>query len=93
MDDYSRFILAHKIQRDMTAASFIEGVQETVDNTSMNEVRVADRTKLLSGNGSVYVSRAYYDYLHLVGITRILATPNNLQTNGKWERYHQTHQA
>ena len=44
MDDYSRFILAHKLQRDMTADSFIEVVQEAVDKTGMTEVPVADRT-------------------------------------------------
>ena len=35
MDDYSRFILAHKLQRDMTSDSFIEVVQEAVDETGM----------------------------------------------------------
>ena len=51
MDDYSRFILAHKLQRDMTSDSFIEVVQEAVDKTGMTEVPVADRTRLLSDNG------------------------------------------
>jgi transposase InsO family protein len=56
----------------------------------MNEVPVADRTRLLSDNGSGYVSRAFRDYLHLVGIKHILAAPYHPQTNGKLERYHQT---
>ena len=55
MDDYSRFILAHKLQRDMTTDSLIEVVQEAVDKTGMTEVPVADRTSLLSDNGSGYV--------------------------------------
>ena len=50
MEDYSRFILAHKLQRDMAS-------------------------DLLSDNGSGYVSRAFGDYLRLVGIRHILATP------------------
>ena len=90
MDDYSRFILAHKLQRDMTSDSFIEVVQDAVDKTGMTEVPVADRTSLLSDNGSGYVSRAFGDYLRLVGIRHILATPYHPQTNGKLERYHQT---
>ena len=90
MDDYSRFIIAHKLQRDMTSDSFIEVVQDAVDRTGMAEVPVADRTKLLSDNGSGYVSRAFGDYLRLVGIRHILATPYHPQTNGKLERYHQT---
>ena len=56
MDDYSRFILAHKHQRDMTADSFIEVVQEAVDRTGMDDVPITDRTRLLSDNGLGYVS-------------------------------------
>ena len=89
MDDYSRFILAHKLQQDMTADSFIDVVQD-VDRTGITEVSVADRTSLLSDNGSGYVSRAFRDYLQMVGIRHILATPFHPQTNGKLERYHQT---
>jgi putative transposase len=90
MDDYSRFILAWKLQRDMTADSLIEVVQLAVDATGMTEVPVEDRTSLLSDNGSGYVSRAFGDYLHLVGIHHILASPFHPQTNGKLERYHQS---
>ncbi len=90
MDDYSRFILAHKLQRDMTADSFIEVVQEAVDRSGMDRVPVTDRTRLLSDNGPGYVSRAFRDYLGLVGIKHILATPFHPQTNGKLERYHRT---
>jgi len=90
MDDYSRFILAHKLQRDMTSDSFIEVVQEAVDETGMTEVPLADRTTLLSDNGPGYISRAFNDYLHLVGIRHILAAPYHPQTNGKLERYHQS---
>jgi len=90
MDDYSRFILAWKLQRDMAADSLIDVVQEAVDVTGMTEVPVEDHTKLLSDNGPGYVSRAFRDYLHLVGIRHILAAPFHPQTNGKLERYHQT---
>jgi len=90
MDDYSRFILAWKLQKDMSANSLIEVVQEAVDATGMTDVPVEDRTKLLSDNGSGYVSRAFRDYLNLVGIRHILAAPYHPQTNGKLERYHQS---
>jgi len=90
MDDFSRFILAWRLQRDMAADSLIEVIQEAIDATGMTEVPVEDRTKLLSDNGAGYVSRAFRDYLHLVGIRHILAAPFHPQTNGKLERYHQT---
>ena len=49
MDYYSCFIMAYKLQRDMTADSFIDVVQEAVDRTSMDQVQVIDRTRLPSG--------------------------------------------
>jgi len=90
MDDFSRFILAWKLQLDMTSNSFIEVVQDAVDLTGMTEVPLDDRTRLLSDNGPGYVSRAFGDYLRLVGIRHILASPYHPQTNGKIERYHQS---
>ncbi len=61
--------------RSTTTDSLIEVVQEAVDKTGMTEVPVADRTSLLSDNGSGYVSRGFGDYLRLVGIRHILAAP------------------
>ena len=90
MDDYSRSILAWKLQGDMTADSLIQVVQLAVDSTGMTEVPLEDRTRLLSDNGSGYVSRAFRDYLSLVGIRHIRAAPYHPQTNGKLERYHQS---
>ena len=74
----------------MTSDSFIEVVQEAVDRTGMDQIPIEDRTRLLSDNGPGYVSRAFRDYLGMVGIKHILATPFHPQTNGKLERYHQT---
>ena len=90
MDDHSRFILAHRLQRDMTSDALIEVVQEAVDRTGMDQVPIEYRTRLLSDNGPGYVSRAFRDYLAMVGIKHILASPFHPQTNGKLERYHRT---
>jgi putative transposase len=90
MDDYSRFILGWKLQKDMSANSLIEVVQEAVDTTGMTDVPVEDRTRLLSDNGAGYISRAFRDYLNLVGIRHILSAPFHPQTNGKVERYQQS---
>jgi len=90
MDDYSRFILSWKLQKDMSTNSLIEVVQDAVEATSMTDVPVEDRTKLLSDNGAGYVSRSFRDYLRLVGIRHILAAPFHPQTNGKVERYQQS---
>jgi len=90
MDDYSRFILGWKLQKDMSANSLIEVVQEAVDATGMTDVPVEDRARLLSDNGAGYVSRTFREYLRLVGIGHILAAPYHPQTNGKVERYQQS---
>jgi len=90
MDDFSRFILAWKLQLDMTAESLIDVVQEAVDLTAMTDVPVEHRTVLLSDNGPGYLSKQFSQYLRLVGIGHITASPYHPQTNGKMERYHRT---
>jgi putative transposase len=90
MDDYSRFILAWELKSDMASNSLIDVVQKAVDATGMTDVPVEDRTMLLSDNGPGYISQQFGDYLRLVGIRHILASPYHPQTNGKIERYHRT---
>ena len=90
MDDYSRFILAWELKSDMAAASLIDVVQKAVDFTGMTDVPVEDRTALLSDNGAGYLSRQFGEYLRLVGVRHIIASPYHPQTNGKIERYHRS---
>ena len=90
MDDYSRFILAWELKNDMTATSLIDVVQKAVDITGMTDVLVENRTVLLSDNGSGYLSRQFGEYLRLVGLRHIVASPYHPQTNGKIERYHRS---
>ena len=84
MDDYSRFILAHRLQRDMTSDSFIEVVQNAVDRTGMDRVPITDTTRLLSDNGPGYISRAFRDYLGMVGIRHIRQPPSTPRPTGSW---------
>jgi transposase InsO family protein len=90
MDDFSRFILAWELKSDMTAGSLIDVVQHAIDLTGMSDVLVENRTVLLSDNGPGYLSRQFSEYLKLVGIRHIIASPYHPQTNGKIERYHRT---
>jgi transposase InsO family protein len=90
MDDFSRFILGWDLKTDMTGGSLEDVVQQAVDFTGMTDVPVEDRTVLLSDNGAGYISQQFNQYLRLVGIRHITASPFHPQTNGKIERYHRT---
>jgi len=90
MDDFSRFILGWDLKTDMTGGSLEDVVQQAVDFTGMTDVPVEDRTVLLSDNGAGYISQQFNQYLRLIGIRHITASPFHPQTNGKIERYHRT---
>jgi putative transposase len=90
MDDHSRFILGWDLKVDMTGSSLEDVVQQAVDFTGMTDVPVENRTVLLSDNGAGYISQQFNEYLRLVGIKHITASPFHPQTNGKIERYHRT---
>jgi len=90
MDDFSRFILSWDLKIDMTGGSLEDVMQQAVDLTGMTDVPMEDRTVLLSDNGAGYISQQFNQYLHLVGIRHITASPFHPQTNGKIERYHRS---
>ena len=90
MDDFSRFILSWDLKIDMTGGSLEDVMQQAVDLTGMTDVPLEDRTVLLSDNGAGYISQQFNQYLRLVGIRHITASPFHPQTNGKIERYHRT---
>ena len=90
LDDYSRMILAWELKTDMTSASISEVVEQAVEFTGMKKVPVEDRTRLLSDNGSSYLSHAFEDYLRMLQIRHIRCAPHHPQTNGKIERFHET---
>jgi transposase InsO family protein len=73
IDDFSRYILACEVQRDVTANWLVELVQHALDPTTMSEVPIKDRTLPLSDSGSGYVSRAFGNYLRVFGIKHIIA--------------------
>jgi RNA-directed DNA polymerase len=90
LDDYSRFILAWDLKRDMTAQSISEVVQQAVEWTGMERVPVEDRTRFLSDRGPGFLARALEDYLRMLEIRHIYCSPCHPQTNGKLERFHET---
>ena len=81
---------AGDLKTDMTGGSLEDVVQQAVDFAGMTDVPIEDRTVLLSDNGAGYLSQQFNQYLRLVGIRHITASPFHLQTNGKIEEYRRT---
>ena len=56
----------------------------------MTDVPWERRPRLLSDNGPGCIFSSFGEYLRLVGMRHILASPFHPQANGKLERYHRT---
>ncbi|OVE79430.1 hypothetical protein BVY01_02500 [bacterium I07] len=90
MDDYSRYILSWKLFKTMSATD----VQETLDlayaKVNVEQIKVKHRPRLLSDNGSCYISKDLKVYLQSREIKHIRSAPYHPQTQGKIERYHRS---
>lgn len=87
LDDYSRKIIAWKVQDSMTAEDFIEVLEEACDKVGLDKDEMPN---LVSDRGPALISDDLKDYLNEQNIHHILASPYHPQTNGKIERYHKS---
>ena len=87
LDDYSRFIVSWKLCANMKA----ENVKETLDEALISaEVSDNNPPKLLSDNGSCYISEELREYLEDQNMQHVRGRPLHPQTQGKIERYHRS---
>lgn len=87
MDDYSRFIIHHELCSSMKTPDVERNVNVALKKTGLTKER---RPKLLSDNGSCYISEDIKTFMKEKGIAQVHGAPNHPQTQGKIERYHRS---
>jgi putative transposase len=90
LDDYSRKILAWRLQASMDAGAFGDVVELACEYAGIEAAPPTQRPRLVTDRGPALISAAFGQYLEARGIGHILASPYHPQTNGKIERYHRT---
>jgi putative transposase len=90
LDDFSRYIIAWKLCTTMRADDVTDTLQLALTASGCDQVRVAHKPRLLSDNGSSYVSGDLAKWLEEAGMRHVRGAPCHPQTQGKIERWHQT---
>ena len=87
LDDYSRYIVSWELCKTMKAYDVASTIEQALEKTGLEEYQ---RPKLLSDNGSCYISGELRDYLEQVNMKHVRGAPMHPQTQGKIERYHRS---
>jgi putative transposase len=87
IDDYSRFIITWDLREQMSSKDVMPSVENALQFTGLTKTNAP---KLLSDNGSCYISEEIKGFLRGKGIKPINGKPLHPQTQGKIERYHRT---
>ena len=90
LDDFSRYIIAWKLCTTMRADDVTDTLQLALAASGCDQVRVVHKPRLLSDNGSSYVSGDLAKWLEDEGMHHVRGAPCHPQTQGKIERWHQT---
>jgi transposase InsO family protein len=90
LDDFSRYIVAWKLCNTMQASDVTETLDRALVASGLDQVKVMQRPRLLTDNGSSYIAGDLAEWLKRRGMTHIRGAPRHPQTQGKIERWHQT---
>ena len=90
LDDFSRYILAWKLTPTMNASDVQDTLQIALAKTGLDHVLVEHRPRLLSDNGSCYLSKDLKLFLERKHIEHTRGAPYHPMTQGKIERYHRS---
>ena len=90
MDDFSRYIIAWRLCKTMSAKDVSDTLRDALAATGLDRANVRHRPRLLSDNGPCYVSSELRSWLEENGMTHTRGKPYHPQTQGKIERWHRT---
>src|SRR5476649_2454908 len=90
LDDFSRYIIAWKLCTTMKAQDVTDTLDLALAASGCDQARVVHKPRLLSDNGSSYVSADLADWLDAQNMSHVRCAPYHPQTQGKIERWHQT---
>jgi transposase InsO family protein len=90
LDDHSRYIIAWKLCTTMRAADVTDTLELALAASGRHSAKVAHKPRLLSDNGSSYISSDLTEWLKDCGLPHVRGAPCHPQTQGKIERWHQT---
>lgn len=87
LDDYSRYIIHWELCSNMKT----EDVTRTLDSALRKaKIKKENAPRLLSDNGSCYISSDLAEYIDENHMNHVRGKPNHPQTQGKIERYHRS---
>ena len=87
---YSRYIIAWKLCTHMRAGDVTDTIELALTASGCDQAVVRQKPRLLSDNGSCYISGDLAEWLEKQSIAHVRGAPFHPQTQGKIERWHQT---
>ncbi len=90
LDDFSRYIIAWKLCTTMKAQDVTDTLDIALTASGCDQARIIHKPRLLSDNGSSYVSSELAEWLDAQNMGHVRGAPYHPQTQGKIERWHQT---
>ena len=88
LDDFSRYIIAWKLCTTMKAEDVTATLDLALQASALDRARVVHRPRLLSDNGSSYVSADLARWLDGQDMDHVRGAPYHPMTQGKIERWH-----
>ena len=90
LDDFSRYIIAWKLCTTMRTEDVTDTLGLALQASGLDQATVMHRPRLLSDNGSSYVSSDLAEWLEGQNMQHTRGAPYHPMTQGKIERWHQT---